>query len=508
MKKIVKCNNGNFIGDESEDLIVWRGIPYATQPLGNLRWKKPLPAKDDDNTYEAIKCGHIPVAPSNDSEGKAEFGEDCLVLNIYCGKGCEDTKKPVMVWIHGGGFVTESISQGLYDLSNIAKLYPDIVFVAIDYRLGFMGFMNFEKVPGGENYKDATNLGLLDQLEALRWIQKNIAGFGGDPDNVTIFGESAGSASCTFLPLIDGSEGLFKRIIAQSANVAYCDTMEHGMHVTENFLNATGCKTMDDLLKLTTEELVEATMKTLATDSKNKLGAGNFPLLDGVILPEDRAVMYDMWADEKRAKYDLLIGSNRDEVKYFMAIEGGVEPFLETLRYIARKDRTFLNDEEKVMFDKFLATLAGEDEMERLQQYSTDLNFRVGNTSMAIKHSAAGGNVYMYYVEKPGLNELYGVMHGAEIPYLFDNDMKHVGETFSPKECEFRHEIKEMWTNFARTGNPSSAKHKWEKFSEDNRQTMVFSDEIGMQKDILGRREDLMMSWAKRLGNGTSKCVC
>ena len=136
-----------------------------------------------------------------------------------------------MVWIHGGGFVAESIAQPLYDLSNIAKLYPDVVFVAVDYRLGFMGFMNFEKVPGGENYREATNLGLLDQLEGLRWIRKNIAGFGGDPENVTIFGESAGSASCTFLPLIEGSEGLFKRVIAQSANVAYCDTMEHGMHV-------------------------------------------------------------------------------------------------------------------------------------------------------------------------------------------------------------------------------------------------------------------------------------
>lgn len=508
MKNIVKCNNGSFIGEESESLIRWRGIPYATQPVGNLRWKKALPAADDDGTYEAIKYGSIPIGPNNDSEGKAEFGEDCLVLNIYCNKTCEDMNKPVMVWIHGGGFVAESQAQGLYDLSNIAKLYPDILFVTIEYRLGFMGFMNFENVPGGENYKDAGNLGLLDQLEALRWIQKNIAGFGGNPDNVTIFGESAGSASCTFLPLIEGSEGLFKRVIAQSANVAYCDTMEHGMHVTENFMNATGCQTMEDLLGLTTDELLLATLKAAFTDKKNMLGAANFPLLDGITLPEDRAVMYDMWGDEKRAKYDLLLGSNRDEVKYFIADEGGLEPFLETLRWIARKDRTSLNDEEKVMFDKFMDTLANEDELERLQQYGNDLNFRAGNTAMAIKHSAAGGNTYMYYVEKPGLNEHYGVMHAAEVPYLFDNNINHGGEVLKPQECEFRHEIKEMWVNFARSGNPSSAKHEWRKFSGDNRQTMVFSDEIGMQKDILGRREDLMMSWAKRLGNGASKRVC
>ena len=508
MTNIVKCNNGRFIGQETENLIVWRGIPYATQPFGNLRWKKALPAADDDGIYEAVKPGHIPLGPDNDSDGKAEFGEDCLVLNIYGNKTCKSMKKPVMVWIHGGGFVTESQAQPLYDLSNIAGLYPDVLFVSIDYRLGFMGFMNFGNVPGGENYKEAGNLGLLDQLEALRWIQKNIAGFGGDPDNVTVFGESAGSASCTFLPLIEGSEGLFRRIIAQSANVAYCDTMEHAMFVTENFLHAANCETMEDLLKLTTEDLLEATGKACMKDMQNMLGSANFPLLDGVTLPEDRAVMYEMWGDEKRAQIDMLIGSNRDEVKYFMALEGGPEPFLETLRWIARKDRTYLNDEEKLLFDEFMETLAQEDEMERLQQYCNDMNFRAGNTNMAIRHSAAGGKTYMYYIEKPGLNELVGVQHGAELPYLFDTPLNHCGEIFTPAECEFRHEIKEMWVNFARTGNPSSAKHAWEQFSDEDRRTMVFSDEIGMQKDILGRREDLMMSWAQRLGNGAAKRVC
>ena len=383
--------------------------------------------------------------------------------------------------------------------------------MSIDYRLGFMGFMNFERVPGGENFKEAGNLGLLDQLEALRWVQKNIAGFGGDPDNVTIFGESAGSASVAFLSLMDGSEGLFKRIIAQSANIAYCDTMEHGIYVTQNFLSVTGCKTMDELMELTTEELIDAYVKAADIDSNCLLGAANFPLLDGVTLPEDRVDMYGMWGDEKRAKIDMMIGSNLDEIRYFIPMEGGEEGFYNTLRWSAKKDRTMLNEQEKTMYDAFMDTLAGESEGRRLEQYCNDLNFRAGNTNMAIRHSAAGGNTYMYFIKKPVITPYLGVMHAAEIPYLFDTcleDPMGSGKIVGNDECEFRHVAKEMWTNFARTGNPSTDKYEWKQFSGDDRQTMVFDDTIGMQKDLFGRREDLMMSWAERLGNGAAKRVC
>ena len=434
MNTKIKCNNGTFVGKETDELIIWKGIPYATQPVGKLRWKKALPAADDDGVYDATKPGHIPIGPLNDSMETAEFGEDCLVLNIYCNTGCTDSRKPVMVWIHGG-----------------------------------------------------------------------------DPDNVTIFGESAGSASVTFLPLINGSEGLFRRCIAQSANIAYCDTMEHGIHVTQNFLAATGCQTMDELMELTTEEIIDAYLKASIVDKNCLLGTANFPLLDGVTLPEDRADMYGMWGDGKRAKIDLMIGSNQDEIRYFVPFEGGEEGFVNTLRWIAKRDRALLNEQEKAMYDEFMATLANENEGSRLEQYCNDLNFRAGNTNMAIRHSAAGGNTYMYFMKKPVITPQLGAMHAAEIPYLFDTcleDPMGSGEIVGTDECEFRHVVKEMWVNFARTGNPSTDKYEWKKFSGDDRQTMVFDDAIGMQKDLFGRREDLMMSWAERLGNGSSKRVC
>ena len=163
------------------------------------------------------------------------------------------------------------------------------------------------------------------------------------------------------------------------------------------------------------------------------------------------------------------------------------------------------------MYDEFMATLADESEGSRLEQYCNDINFRAGNTNMAIRHSAAGGNTYMYFIRKPVTTPQLGAIHAAEIPYLFDTcipDPMGSGEIVGNDECEFRHVAKEMWTNFARTGNPSTDKYEWKKFSGDDRQTMVFDDVIGMQKDIFGRREDLMMSWAERLGNGSSKRVC
>ena len=191
--------------------------------------------------------------------------------------------------------------------------------------------------------------------------------------------------------------------------------------------------------------------------------------------------------------------------------EGGEEGFANTLSWIAKRDRALLNKQEKAMYDEFMATLSNESDEKRLEQYCNDINFRAGNTNMAIRHSAGGGNTYMYFMKKPVTTAELGAIHAAEIPYLFDTpivDPMGSGKTVSNEDCEFRHVVKEMWTNFARTGNPSTNKYEWKKFSGDDRQTMVFDDAIGMKKDLFGRREDLMMSWAERLGNGSSKRVC
>ena len=214
----VKCINGTFIGKKTDNVIAYKGIPFVgQQPVGNLRWKAPVEYTADNGVYEAYEnakgaCQAEGIVPS--------MGEDCLYLNVWKAEDTSAEKKPVMVWIHGGAFVGGGTGMDLFDCTNLIKENPDVIVVTVAYRLGVMGFLHLSHLSDGKDYPDAQNLGLLDQKMALKWVHENIAGFGGDPDNVTIWGESAGSASCTLQALIEGSQNYFQKIIAQSGSPA------------------------------------------------------------------------------------------------------------------------------------------------------------------------------------------------------------------------------------------------------------------------------------------------
>lgn len=212
----VKCINGTFIGKKTDNVIIYKGIPFVgQQPVGNLRWKAPVEYTADNGVYEAYEYGKGACQP----EGVVpSMGEDCLYLNVWKAEDKSDEKKPVMVWIHGGAFVGGGTGMDLFDCTNLIKENPDVIVVTVAYRLGVMGFLHLSHLPDGKDYPDAQNLGLLDQKMALKWVHENIEGFGGDPDNVTIWGESAGSASCTLQALIEGSQNYFQKIIAQSGS--------------------------------------------------------------------------------------------------------------------------------------------------------------------------------------------------------------------------------------------------------------------------------------------------
>ena len=190
----VKCVNGTFVGKKNDNVIAYKDIPFVgRQPVGELRRKAPSDYVKDNGVYEAYYYGKAPVQATGDIAAEYGTGEDCLYLNIW--KADDDTtKKPVMVWIYGGAFEVGGTTDPQYDCHNLVKENPEVIFVTIAYRLSFFGFLHLSHLPDGKDYPDAQNLGLLDQLAALKWVHENISNFGGDPDNVTVWGESAGAA--------------------------------------------------------------------------------------------------------------------------------------------------------------------------------------------------------------------------------------------------------------------------------------------------------------------------
>lgn len=282
-KNAVKTRTGIYVGAKDGNVLCWRGIPYAKAPVGALRWKAPQPLEDSTEVWEAKYFG-----PSCIQEENAAFSlqdhqqsEDCLYLNVWQGKEAKE-KCPVLVHIHGGDFSYGGSANPLNYGAHFVEANPKAVFVSINYRLGLLGFADFSQVPGGEAYPDAANLGLLDQLQALRWIKENIAAFGGDPDNVTVMGDSAGAQSIVLLCASGKAEGLFRRsFLISLPTFFYHRESRDAQQIGRLIMELGGCRNMDELLTLDGEQL--KAIHTLV----NYRNLFPLPTLDGSFLPKD-----------------------------------------------------------------------------------------------------------------------------------------------------------------------------------------------------------------------------
>ena len=469
----VEASNGVFVGERDSNLLAFKGIPYALQPTGERRWQVARPEPDSRLVREARYFGHTAIQSRFQSNAASLYpqGEDCLTLNVWtAASGMRGARRPVMVWIHGGSYVSNGTANPRDWCNNFVKAHPEVVFVSINYRLGLLGFLDLSTLPDGKAYSRSGNLGILDQVEALRWVKRNIAGFGGDPNNVTIVGHSAGAGSVMILASIDEAQGLFNRAIAQSGSVALTSGREDCQSLTQRVIDATGAKTVADLQALSTEQIIAL---------NDEVGEFfRFPERDGALLPEDPYSRFDGF----NAGIDMLIGSNSDETRYWIDAMGGEEKFGAAVQLWYRYIAMSLDADQRESASQFL-DVVHEDNPWPVGELLNDLMFRGPAIEMAQRHATAGGKTYMYYWNKSLSDPIYGACHGSEVSYVLNTGRQiKSGDQHNPVLAA---EVQQMWVNFATTGNPSTPSHYWPAYETTQRATMVLGDSIYLVNDPL-----------------------
>ena len=454
-----KCVNGTFVGLQSDGVVAFRGIPFAAPPTGPRRWREPVPAEASDGVFEAYYNGPSPIQTKLESERASYYrqSEDCLYLNVWTASGYEGEKRPVMVFIHGGSYGWGGTADPLYDGHNFVKSSPEVVLVTVAYRTGIAGFIDFSGVPGGKDYRASGNLGILDQICALRYVRDNISAFGGDPGCVTVFGESAGGGSVSLLPLIPAARGLFRRVIAESGSVALTYSRKECGKLTKLLLKETGARGMKDLAAMSEEEFMRV-------NEKLNIYA-NFPERDGVVIPEDPYAAYERGA---AFPVDMMIGTNADELRYWILDLGDLGKYRRmSALMIAAALNDFKPDDRRRAIE-FLSKPHGSGPdtlLWRVTEFFNEILFRQPAVRQATAHASHGNPTYTYYWKQPSAIPDLLACHAVELSYVFGNldDTVYTGQR---ADEELSDKVRRMWVNFAVSGDPSIPGIKWERYGK------------------------------------------
>jgi para-nitrobenzyl esterase len=488
-RPIATVSTGQLRGSLTYDgVAVFKNIPFAEAPTGDLRWHQPVAARPWTGVRDATAFG---PACYQDGHLNAVSSEDCLQLNIWTPSWPMKSPMPVMVWFHGGGNVAGSAIEPLFNGENFAR--HGVILVSANYRLGVFGFFAHPELTKESVHHSSGNYGLLDQIQALRWVRDNIAAFGGDPANVTIFGESAGSMDVNTLITMPMSKGLFQRAIAESGAAGDAQSLaeaeKKGLSLAAK-LNVGGDQALAKLRAFSSAD-VEKTMEQGPDSGGPMLGIN----VDGWVLPESPAKAF---AAGHELPVALLFGNNSQELqKPFGPTPGSVRDAIKE-RFGPLADRALelyeLDGETDPQPDPEFGTV--------LAQWSTDTPFRCATIQELIWHTAAGNTAYQYQFSRTVHGkESEGAPHAAEIPFVFGTlpawqEMRH----YDLSDRQYAPLIQEYWVNFAKTGDPNSASLvKWPRFDAVGRAYLDFMDAGPVVKEGL-RREvcDLYMENQKR----------
>ena len=496
-----------LLAGEKKDVRAFKGIPFAAPPVGKLRWKPPQPPAAWQGVRDCFKFG--PACPQfvpmllvgmPEMVTNAPPSEDCLYLNVWAPQTAANQKLPVLYWIHGGGFVIGAASQPIYDGEELARL--GCIVVSVNYRVGLFGFLAHPALSAESPQKISGNYGLLDQIEGLRWVKRNIAAFGGDPDRVTIFGESAGGISVDCLMVAPAAKGLFAGAIAQSATALNLprlrepvDGHESSEQVGVKAMAACGLDASADAAQmrhLDASALVRAVPIDLAIPDPIKLRSPFLfcgPTVDGQVIPEEPLTAF---AAGREHPVPLIVGNTRKEMALFLL--GSKFP-ADPADYLQQLQEYF-GPVAPNLAAAYPVHDAGQIRPAIIQM-TTDLSFALTSRAIARAHAAAGHPTFRYQfsrgTHRPIL-ELLGAHHGSELLYLFQRPLGS-----NPDDARIGRVMGQYWINFAASGNPNGADvPKWPAYERGTEPMIDFARDVTELSGYRNAELDLMERISKK----------
>lgn len=503
---VVETSAGRVRGTQDRGTLIFRGIPYGQSTGAAMRFRPPVPAEPWAGTRDAAAFGdvapqcilpgrglqretrHLMHPGYGDPVEGVRMSEDCLVLNVWT-PGLDSSLRPVMVWLHGGGF-QDGASSSQYSHGDTLAEAEDVVVVSVNHRVGLFGYTALEDVSGIE-FAGSGVAGMLDLVLALEWVRDNIAAFGGNPDNVTIFGASGGGMKTATLLAMPAAEGLYHKAIIQSGPASSAGERERGAKEASQLLDAFGLapRRANLLRTLPLGALLEFQQGALTSNTRSEDGGLRFqPIVDGAQVRQRRL--------EPRTAVPVLVGSTLDEETLFSC--GDPEFGADMSRQlVVRKLRPQLGDEASDIVQWYEERFPSYRPYRIYARLKSDVGFRAPSVRLARRYAGQGLETYLYSFgyELPVLGGLLHASHAADCPFVFNTVDRVPFAGDNPDRFEMAAMVGHAWASFARTGKPSvPGVADWPRVEGDSLPTMLLDVEPSLDEDLDGATLDLLAS--------------